>query len=183
MRIKNLHGILIFGFLYSPLAFAATDPQELFLSHTNLKATENVLVQRILSTDTILLDNGKKIKLIGLKAPAVPRRPKIEYDKNGKPKESLILPENTFEEKAFAFAHNLLAGKHVRLEYDTQANDQDFVTLAYVYLIENQLMANTEILRFGFADLQIVPPNFKYEDQLRSAYHEARREKRGQHNE
>jgi endonuclease YncB( thermonuclease family) len=40
-------------------------------------------------------------------------------------------------------------------------------------------MANAELLRMGFVKLRIVPPNVKHEQQLRAAYQEAKKEKRG----
>jgi len=40
-----------------------------------------------------------------------------------------------------------------------------------------------EILKQGFANLQIAAPNLKYSDLFRAAYREARTEKRGLHNE
>ncbi len=38
---------------------------------------------------------------------------------------------------------------------------------------------NAEILRQGFANLSIRPPNMKFAKELREAYREARAEKRG----
>jgi endonuclease YncB( thermonuclease family) len=46
-------------------------------------------------------------------------------------------------------------------------------------LLDNELFVNAEILRQGFAFLQIRPPNTKYSKELREAYTEARLEKRG----
>ncbi len=172
--------VIVLIFLSCATVSFATAPEELFRDfHSNNNGYQDVLVDRILSTDTIVLADGKKIKLIGLKAPNAPRRPKVEYDKNGLPIENIVLPETTLEEKAFAFAHKLLFKKHVRLEFDTAKVDDNLMSIAYVFLIDGDILANSEILRYGYADLQIQPPNFKYEEQLRAAYKEARREKRG----
>ncbi|MCB9757703.1 MAG: thermonuclease family protein [Candidatus Omnitrophica bacterium] len=176
--ILSILGILIF----QTFGFTA-QPDILFPSLQSQTILKNVLVERIISADTIVLEDGKKIKLIGLKAPDAPRRPKVEYDKNGLPIENVVLPENTFEEKAYAFAHKLLVGKKVRLEFDETRTDDHFATIAYVFLVDNNILVNAEILRWGYADLQIQPPNFKYQDQLRDAYKEARREKRGLQNQ
>lgn len=173
--------VILCNFIFPTAAFTA-QPDILFPSLQSQIIPENVLVERILSADTIVLENGKTIKLIGLKAPDAPRRPKVEYDKNGFPIENIVLPENTLEEKAFAFAHKLLVGKKVRLEFDETKSNDHFITVAYVFFVENNMMANTEILRYGYADLHIQPPNFKYEEHLRNAYKEARREKRGLQN-
>ncbi len=174
---------LILALFISPALSFAGETQELFRNFHTHTSYQNVLVERVISADTIVLEGGPKIKLIGLKAPPAPRRPRVEYDKNGLPIEAPGLPENTFEEKAYAFANKLFVGKRVRLEFDDSKSDDTFMTMAYVFLIEDGVMANTEILRYGYADLQIQPPNFKYEEKLREAYQEARREKRGLHNE
>ena len=181
--MKLLPTVLFLCILACPALSTAAAPEELFSSFQNDTTYQNVLIERIISADTIVLEGGKKIKLIGIKAPQAPRRPKVEYDKNGLPLEQIVLPENTFEEKAFAFAYKLLVGKRVRLEFDATKSDEDFMTVAYVFIIDTKVLANTEILRYGYANLQIQPPNFKYADQLREAYQEARREKRGMQNE
>ena len=167
-------------FMASPVAAVILQPTA--QNPTGVSTTAHrarVLAKVIEGADTIVIEGEKKIRLIGLKAPEAPRRAKIEYDKNGQPIEAPVLPENTFEEKAFAFASQLLLGKHVRLEFDDSRVDDDFMTVAYVFLIDKPTFANVEILRYGYADLQLKPPNLKYEDQLRAAYREARQEKRG----
>jgi len=62
---------------------------------------------------------------------------------------------------------------------DDNKSDDDNLTLAYVFLMKNDLFVNTEILRHGFSQLSIQVPNTKYKKLLREAYQEARREKRG----
>jgi len=146
-----------------------------------LKSQEGV-VAAVLSTDTIVLTDDKKVKLIGLMAPAVPRNRKVEKDEDGFIVESKD-PTSTFEERAIDFARKLLEGKRVRLELDNQVQDGDFHTLAYVFIIDDETLANAEILRQGYANLQLRPPNMKYADRLRQAYREAREEKRGLHGE
>lgn len=177
--MKYFRLIILLSIILLPAAGAWAGDDELFSRFQDRSKYQNVLVERVLSADTIVLEGGERIKLIGLKAPEAPRRPKIKYDKNGQPMEPEVLPENTFEEKAFAFTAHLLEGKFVRLEFDDQRKDENFTSVAYVFLVKDKTFANVEILRQGFADLQIRPPNFKYADQLRAAYREARREKRG----
>ena len=165
--------------LLRPAVSPADTPESLIRNLNNGKQYQDVVVERVLSADTIMIEGDKKIRLIGVKGPEAPRRHKTEYDKNGQPIEKPVLPENTFEEKAYAFASHLLLGQHVRLEFDESRNDDDFTTVAYVFLVKEGTFANTEILRYGYADLQIKPPNLKYEEELRAAYREAREEKRG----
>ncbi len=176
--IKILFAALAVCLSYSAVSLADT-PEPLIRNLNNGKQYQDVVVERVLSADTIMIEGDKKIRLIGVKGPDAPRRPKTEYDKNGQPIEKPVLPENTFEEKAYAFTSHLLLGKHIRLEFDESRNDDDFTTVAYVFLVKEGTFANTEIIRYGYADLQIKPPNLKYEEELRAAYREAREEKRG----
>ena len=142
---------------------------------------KDVTVNEVLSADTFKLENGKKIKLIGLRAPKAPKEKKseVERDQYGfriKETVSLLTP---IEEQAFDFVVELLEGNRVRLEFDSNKKDDDNMTLAYAFLIENNIFVNEAILKNGFANLQIRLPNTKYADQLREAYKEARKEKRG----
>ena len=63
--------------------------------------------------------------------------------------------------------------------FDSEKNSEDYKTLAYVFLLEDDTFVNAEILRQGFAFLSIRPPNMKYAKELREAYKEARAEQRG----
>ncbi|MFH1360113.1 MAG: thermonuclease family protein [Candidatus Omnitrophota bacterium] len=139
---------------------------------------ENVLVDKVLSTDSFILEDGEKIRLIGLKAPEVPKKKK-EFKRN---EYNIIIrevdPLISVNERAFQFTQKLLVKKYVRLEFDVQRKDDDFYTLAYVFL-EDDTFVNAEILRQGYASLRTIPPNDKYIDELRAAYQEARQEKRG----
>ncbi|MCC6759003.1 MAG: thermonuclease family protein [Candidatus Omnitrophica bacterium] len=179
MKTIKLLSCLLAAILGNTAISFAEAPESLIRNLNNSSTYNDVVVERVLSADTIMIKGDKKIRLIGVKGPDAPRRPKTEYDKNGLPIEKPVLPENTFEEKAYAFASHLLLGKHIRLEFDESRNDDDFTTVAYVFLVEEGTFANTEIIRYGYADLQIKPPNLKYEEELRAAYREAREEKRG----
>jgi len=139
---------------------------------------EDVIVERVIRADRILLATGEKIRLIGIRAPDLPQREKVERNEYGFIIEPPVTPETTLEEQALRFVKELLENKRVRLEFDKRRTDDNLETLAYVFLSDGT-MANVEILRQGFAYLQIEPPNFKYEDLFRAAYREARQEKRG----
>jgi micrococcal nuclease len=147
---------------------------------------KDVFIQEVLSNDRILIEKGvgekgEVIKLIGLRAPAAPKKKAEDIKRN---KLNIVIQEPvsplaSMDDKAFGFARELLEGKRVRLEFDTIKMNDNNETLAYVFLLEDNMFANREILRQGYADLSIRPPNTKYEDVLREAYKEASREKRG----
>lgn len=161
----------------APPVFAQSD-FDLFL---NPSQYQDVLIEKVLSADTFTLESGEKIKLIGLNAPEPPPRRKTSVDRDplGFPIPEKADPLKTVEERAFEFARRLLEGKRARLEFDAYRKDEDHRNLAYAFLIEGNVFVNAEILRQGYADLRIQPPNTKYALELREAYAEARREKRG----
>ena len=167
--------------------WAETNFQVFFQDKTKY---QDVLVSDVYSPDTIELESGEKIRLIGLRASdnLKKRKKSIEYDEDGNviehepdAEEVAVTP---IEEQALKYITNLLLGKRVRLEFDDQKKTDHYdATFAYVYLIENNTFVNLEILRQGFAFLQIIPPNMKFAEELRAAYRQAREERRGLQNE
>ena len=175
----KLTGAAIVIALWWATGVSAQDDALLFAPSSSEETT--AIIEKVLSADHLILSGGKKIRLIGLNAPDAPRRKTPAIDEYGRliKKVDPIIP---IEEQAFAFAEQLLAGKTVRIEYDTQLQDADLYTLAYIFLSDGTFV-NAEILRYGFAGLRIMPPNTKYAAELREAYQEARREKRGLQND
>jgi endonuclease YncB( thermonuclease family) len=100
-----------------------------------------VKVKRVIDGDTIMLQSGERVRLIGVDTPETVH-PKKPVEKFGK--------------EASAFTKRTAEGKRVRLEYD-QANavrgHKDSTpqrrTLAYVFLEDGTLL-NTEIIRHGY---------------------------------
>lgn len=143
------------------------------------KKQEDALVVKVVASDLIVLEDGRRVKLIGVESAGAPKRPYVKYDEKGHVIEEPQEPTIPLEEQALTYAQNLLENQKVRLEYDIDAGDTSSGYLnAYVYLPDGK-MANAELLRMGFVKLKIVLPNVKYEDQLRMAYQEAKKEKRG----
>lgn len=183
--VFEMNQVLISVFLFTAVAvmparvaFAGSN-LDLFLG--NPKHYQDVVVQKVLSGDTIVLETGETIRLIGVHAPPAARvREKITRDEHG-----FVVRERTpdievpAEQKAFEFVFELLDHQHVRLEFDVEKKDEEFTTLAYVFLTDSGIFVNEEILRQGYAQLRLGPPNMKYAEQLREAYQEARKEQRG----
>lgn len=162
--------ILICG--NTPNVFGETDLLELGQASAKY---DDVVVQDVLRVDTLRLESGEIVKLIGARAFGNPaRKKKVERDKYGfvvKEKSDLEVPP---AEQALEYARELLEGKHVRLEFDAEQKDDEYKTLAYVFLVNDNTFVNARILERGFADLQIQAPNLKYARQLRDAYREGR---------
>jgi micrococcal nuclease len=148
IRIRPIK-ILFLTFLTLLLSISCSNSQ-------TLKCT------RVVDGDTIILNNGERVRLIGIDTPETkhPRKP-VEY----------------FGKEASAFTKKMVEGKEVRLEYDWQQRDKYDRLLAYVYLMDGTFL-NAEIIKQGYGHVYTKSP-FKYLEQFRQYEKEARENKRG----
>ena len=112
--------------------------------------------------DTIKLDNGEKVRYLGIDTP--------EMNYNNPPAEY-------FAEEAKKFNMNLVDKRKVRLEFDAVKRDKYNRLLAYVYA--NDIFVNTKMIEEGYAKVYIIPPNVKYADDFLDIQNKARVEKKG----
>jgi len=124
--------------------------------------SQTIRCTRVVDGDTIILDNGERVRLIGVDTPETkhPRKP-VEY----------------FGKEASAFTKKMVEGKMVRLEYDWQERDKYGRMLAYVYLMDVTFL-NAEILKQGYGHAYTRFP-FKYLEKFKQYEKEARKAKRG----
>jgi micrococcal nuclease len=127
-------------------------------------AREAQRVARAGDADTLLLEGGERVRLIGVNTPASvdPRRPVERFGKN-----------------AAEFTRRLAQGRLVRLEGDQVLLSQDSHgrTLVYVYLPDGRLL-NLELIRegYGFAFTRYA---FAKSREFRDAERDARAQGRG----
>lgn len=181
-RLKNtITFFALFLIIFFPQAGLSQPAEDPLFSHQKQQDTL-AIIEEVISTDTLRLKSGEKVRLIGLKAESAPQPKKIKQDQYG-----FIIPDESPlqdpEEQALEFVKSLVEGKEVHLEFDSQKRGKYEILLAYVYLKDSGLLINEEILRLGYASLSLTPPNLKYSHRLRAAYQEARREQRGMHGE
>ena len=161
----------------TPLSRAQTNLEFFFGAS---RPDQDVLVEKVLSVDKLRLENGKIVKLIGIRPNAYRRkREKKERDPYGFVMEGEVDTEIPFEQTALDFVVDLVEGKKVRLEFDREKKDEEYASLAYVFLSENNLFVNVEIIKEGYAELRLDGVNTKYNDQLLAAYNSAQKEKKG----
>jgi micrococcal nuclease len=122
-----------------------------------------VRVARVVDGDTIELDNGEKVRYIGVNAP-----------ESVKPRS----PVECFGREASAKNKELVEGKSVRLEKDVSDRDRYGRLLRFVYL-EDGTFVNDELVRQGYAYADTFPPDVSKADQFREAQREARENRRG----
>lgn len=122
-----------------------------------------VHVQRVVDGDTLLLDGGERVRLIGIDTPE-----SVKPD----------TPPQPYGQEASEFTKKLVEGHFVRLEFDRHREDQFGRTLAYVYV--DDLLLNEEIVRQGYSRAE-TRFHFRSDFQKRflAAEKEARESKRG----
>lgn len=128
---------------------------------------EKVLVTKVVDGDTIEIEGGKKVRLIGVDTPETvdPKR-----------------PVGCFGKEASNETKSLLEGKAVILEKDISETDKYKRLLRFVFLpVEggNLLFVDDYLIREGFGKVLTIPPDVKYSEQFLDAQREARENKRG----
>jgi len=121
-----------------------------------------VKVARVIDGDTIEIEGGQKVRLIGIDTPETVD-PRVAVACFGK--------EASDETK------NLLESKSVSLEKDISETDKYGRLLRYAFL--DKLFVNDYLVRQGFAQVSTYPPDVKYQDQFLAAQKEARDNNRG----
>ncbi len=120
-------------------------------------------VSRVVDGDTIELEDGRKVRYIGINTPETvdPRR-KVEC----------------FGKEASAFNANLVGGKIVRLEKDVSETDKYGRLLRFVYL-EDGTFVNEMLVREGYAYASAYTPDITRKEFFAEAEKSARENKRG----
>ncbi len=138
---------------------------------------DDILVKRAVDGDTLVLESGDRVRLIGIDTPEIHESKKLYRDAERSQQD--INTIISMGKKSYAFTKNLVEGKRVRLEMDVEKHDRYGRILAYVYLKDDGTFVNAEIVKQGYASLMTYPPNVKYSDLFLKLYREARENKRG----
>ena len=122
---------------------------------------ERVRLQVALDGDSLLLEDGRQVRLIGIDTP-----------EQGEP----------YADESRTWAKDLLDGKEVRLEYDEEKRDKYERLLAYVHVDaggEGEMFVNAELVRLGYARSYPHRPNERHKATFTSLQKEAREAGRG----
>lgn len=124
-------------------------------SASSLAITGNlneVKVIKVIDGDTIELENGQRVRYIGIDTPETvdPRKPVqcFGMEASGKNKE-------------------LVESKTIRLEKDVSETDKYGRLLRYVYV--GSIFVNDYLIKEGFAHASSYPPDIKYQNQFRES--------------
>lgn len=136
----------------------------------------DILVKRVIDGDTLQLESGDRVRLIGIDTPEVHESDKLYRDSQRTQQDITTIQK--LGRKSYEFTKNLVEGKRVSLEFDVERYDKYKRLLAYVYLKDGTFV-NAEIVKQGYASLMTIPPNVKYADLFLKLYREARENRRG----
>jgi len=137
---------------------------------------DDVLVERAVDGDTLKLENGERVRLIGIDTPEMHESAKLYRDSQKSGQNVAVI--QALGKRAYNFTRDLVEGKRVRLEFDVEKRDKYKRLLAYVYLKDGTFV-NAEIVKQGYASLMPYPPNIKYADNFKQLYKQARENNRG----
>jgi micrococcal nuclease len=129
----------------------------LFLQSLPAPASEWARVRWVEDGDTIVLEDGRRVRYIGINAPEV-----AHEDRRAEP----------FGNAAKAFNKQRVDSRQIKLAFDLGRYDQYNRLLAYVYLADGTFL-NAAILEAGYAYFLPTPPNLKYSSVLLSSQRQA----------
>jgi len=101
-----------------------------------------IRVTRVIDGDTVLLDNGERLRYIGINAPELGKTEATEC----------------FALEATTENQRLVEGQSIRIEKDVSERDMYGRLLGYVYLKDGTFV-NMELISNGFANAAAYPPD------------------------
>lgn len=126
--------------------------------------SSNSLVVKVIDGDTVVLESGETVRLIGIDAPE---------------KDDCFANESTLENK------RLLQGKEVKLEKDVSEVDRYRRLLRFVWVGDpsagsgQSIFVNDYLVHEGYAVAKAYPPDVKFKEQFSQAEKEAKENNRG----
>ena len=136
----------------------------------------DIYVKRVVDGDTLQLETGERVRLIGIDTPEIHESDKLYRDSQRTQRDASTIKELGM--RAYEFTKKLVEGKRVSLEFDVEKYDKYGRLLAYVYLKDGTFV-NAKIVEEGYASLMTIPPNVKYADSFLKLYQQARNNRRG----
>jgi micrococcal nuclease len=136
----------------------------------------DILVTRAVDGDTLVLENGERVRLIGIDTPEMHESSKLDRDSNRSKTDKSAIQQ--MGKRSYEFTRQLVEGKRVSLEFDVERRDRYDRLLAYAYLKDGTFV-NAEIVKQGYASLMTYPPNVKYVEIFQKLYQQALENRRG----
>ena len=137
----------------------------------------DIAVVYVYDGDTIKLENGERVRFLGIDTPESSENKKLFRDaaRSGQDIKEILAMGHA----AAVYTKSLLDGRRVRLEFDIEKRDKYGRLLAYIYRVDDGLFINEDIIKNGYAYPMTIPPNIRHADEFRKLFHEAQKAKRG----
>lgn len=120
-------------------------------------------IKTVYDGDTVVLEDGRKIRLLGINTPEVKHRDK-QADAGG--------------DEAKQWLITRLKNTKVRVQTDIELTDKYKRTLGHLFT-ENKQHINLELVKAGLAEVSIYPPNLLFTTELLAAQQQAEHTKVG----
>ena len=145
-------------------------------AQAELKEHHFYRVSRVVDGDTIKLNTGETVRLIGIDTPEI--RNDAKFQRDLKERHLSKAAELAMGKRACKFTKKLIEGKQVHLKFDKSKYDDYHRALAYVFLSSGTFV-NAEIIKDGYAYPYPVKPDLQYAPLFRHLYQEAQNHHRG----
>jgi micrococcal nuclease len=139
----------------------------LFWVAAGAATADSAVVRRVVDGDSLMLADGREVRLIGVNAP--------EMGRDGAPEQPLARAARTL-------LASLVEGRKVKLVYETERHDRYRRILAHVLFTDadgTERSAEEALLASGLAWMVAIPPNVGWVSRLQVAESEARSAGRG----
>lgn len=146
----------------------ATPTLAILAVHTSNESTdsavtgEQVLVERIVDGDTIVVSGNRKVRLIGIDAPEM---------------ETASTQIECFATEATSFIETLLTGSTITMVKDVSETDRYKRLLRYIY--KDGVMVNDQLVKNGYAHASSYPPDVAHQKEFKASEIQARENKIG----
>ncbi|MDL1866766.1 nuclease [Betaproteobacteria bacterium PRO4] len=154
-RSMDPHGQTLYSDTHTP----AAKPLQL----SKQPAREKYRVSKVIDGDTIVLENKKRVRLLGVNAPEIENR---------------FRPGEPGGLEAKKWLQGKLQGRSVYLEYDRQKTDHYKRMLAHLYLPDGEHI-NLSLVEKGLATVSLIPPNLLHANILIKTQQRAETKKLG----
>jgi len=139
------------------------------INPTKTASVEAFFVSKVIDGDTIVLENGQKVRYIGIDTP------ELNHKKN---------KIECYAKEAFEENKKLVLGKRVYLQKDVSEKDRYNRLLRYVFLDEKmstdeESFVNLFLVKNGLAYAATFPPDIRYTNLFLQAQKEAREKNLG----
>ncbi|MBU4306178.1 MAG: thermonuclease family protein [Candidatus Omnitrophica bacterium] len=131
-------------------------------SDINKEQYYNIQVKEVLEGDTLLLENGKQLKLLGVDTPENQKCTKLLSDAKLSGIQTEVL--EVMANEALQFTRNMVEGKRICVEFEETQADRYGTLLGYVYIIGEDVFLNAEIIKQGYTPLVNLALCLRYQD-------------------